>query len=73
MLTTAQLYSKIELLPEKYQQHLVNYIDLLLKEKIFFDNRKDETKERELGFLMGVEYFIADDFDEPLDDFKEYM
>jgi len=30
-------------------------------------------KQRKLGFLQDVEYYIADDFDAPLDDLKEYM
>ena len=34
------------------------------------DNNK---KQRKLGFLKGVEYYIADDFDAPLDDLKDYM
>ena len=32
-----------------------------------------EKKERKLGFLKGTEYYIAEDFDAPLDDLKDYM
>ncbi len=38
------------------------------------DNKLDNNKkQRKLGFLKGVEYYIADDFDAPLDDLKDYM
>lgn len=36
----------------------------------FFSN--EPKKERKLGILKG-QYSIPDDFDEPLDDLKEYM
>ena len=35
--------------------------------------KKEEKKKRKLGFLEGVKYYIADDFDAPLDDLKNYM
>lgn len=32
-----------------------------------------ERKPRQLGTLKGTVLYMAPDFDEPLDDFKEYM
>ena len=32
-----------------------------------------ENEPRQFGTLKGLVTYIADDFDAPLDDFKEYM
>lgn len=34
---------------------------------------KNAVKEREFGCAEGVVEYIAEDFDSPLDDFREYM
>lgn len=37
------------------------------------ESNKYNKKERKLGFLEGVEYYISEDFNDPIDDFKDYM
>lgn len=34
---------------------------------------KSKKKERHFGSMPGLVTYISDDFDEPLDDFEEYM
>lgn len=36
------------------------------------EKRPDKPKERKLGLLKG-KIFVSDDFDEPLEDLKDYM
>jgi hypothetical protein len=35
--------------------------------------RQPQSKARKAGFMKGFFSYVADDFDAPLDDFKEYM
>ncbi|MEZ0487239.1 DUF2281 domain-containing protein [Fibrella aquatica] len=37
------------------------------------DTNPSKNKPRQFGTLKGLVTYIADDFDAPLDDFKEYM
>ena len=49
-------------------------LDIFLQN--FTNLEKTEAKKkkyRKLGFLQGVAYHIADDFDAPLDDLNDYM
>lgn len=36
-------------------------------------NRDKPTKKRRAGTMKGLVVYMADDFDAPLDDFKDYM
>ncbi len=58
---------KIGLLPEKFKKEAELFIDELLDKAA---NSKEKPN-RDSGFLKG-KIFITDDFDEPLDEFKEY-
>ncbi|OQX97144.1 MAG: hypothetical protein B6I24_09800 [Bacteroidetes bacterium 4572_128] len=49
----------------------VFFYDFVKQKNEFFEIK--ERKKRKLGFLKGVEYYIAEDFDAPLDDLKDYM
>jgi len=40
--------------------------------KIYFFPVSERKKQREFGCVKG-DYWMADDFDAPLDDFKDYM
>lgn len=62
------LYTKINVLPDNLKSEVNNFIDFLLSK------RKKEIKKKEpkFGCAKGL-IFMAPDFDEPLDDFKEYM
>ncbi|MEP6923665.1 MAG: DUF2281 domain-containing protein [Pyrinomonadaceae bacterium] len=53
---------------KKLLDELVN-LDLIKLQKI----KNSEKKERQFGSMKGLVINIADDFDVPLEDFKEYM
>ncbi len=36
-------------------------------------NEKPKRKDRKFGSMKGLVKYIADDFDAPLEDFKDYM
>ena len=61
----------IEILEPKAKKLLDDLVNLnLIKlEK----NEKTKKKERKFGSMKGLVVNIADDFDEPLEDFKDYM
>lgn len=64
------LEKKIKELPEELKSEVMDFVDFLLhkrKSKI----QKVENK-REFGCAKG-EFNMSKDFDEPLEDFKEYM
>ena len=63
-------YSKLSLLnSEPLKQELLFYIDSLLKRQ-FAD--KEQKHKPQFGCAKGS-FVLSPDFDEPLDDFKEYM
>jgi hypothetical protein len=63
-----QLYNKIIFLPANLRSEVNDFIDFLLSKK----PKKDKESIPQFGCLKG-QIVITDDFDEPLDDFKEYM
>ncbi len=64
------IYSKLSLLSsEPLKQELLSYIDYLLNRQ--FSN-EEKTRKPTFGCAKGS-FVLASDFDEPLDDFKEYM
>jgi hypothetical protein len=68
------IYTKINSLPEQLKKEANDFIDFLItKEKTFPKDRSEKAKKtRKAGFLKG-KIEISPDFDEPLNDFKEYM
>lgn len=62
------LYTKINSLPNDIKSEVNDFIDFLIKK------RKKEIKNRKpiFGCAKG-QIYSSPDFDEPLDDFKEYM
>lgn len=63
------LYTKISALPKDFKQEVLNYIDFLI-----YKSKKQQptTKKRHLGKAKGL-IEMKDNFDDPIDDFKEYM
>jgi hypothetical protein len=62
-------YNKFESLPSNLKKEAMEYLEKL------FSNNKPEVKTNHIpkrGTLKG-KIVIHDDFDEPLEDFKEYM
>ncbi|MBE9240950.1 DUF2281 domain-containing protein [Synechocystis salina] len=63
-------------LPEPLKQKTLEYIERLVdtSKKIQGETSEEKIKRRLKGFgSWKGKIHIADDFDEPLDDFKEYM
>jgi hypothetical protein len=65
------IYSQLYQLPETLKLEVLHYIQFLNKEKSV-QHEKVAPKERVFGSAKG-KYQLADDFDAPLEDFKDYM
>ena len=61
---------KVKLMPPDYQQEVKNFIDYVWEKKLGLSCEKQEA--RNSGLLKGKMWMSAD-FDEPLEDFKDYM
>ncbi|MEI6090778.1 MAG: DUF2281 domain-containing protein [bacterium] len=68
----SQVLTHYDLLPESYKKEADDFIeDLFLKASEISNGKKSNCRDG-FGSLKGL-IKIADDFDEPLEDFKEYM
>jgi hypothetical protein len=70
---TVTLEKKIAKLPENLKLKVEGYVDALLYEE--GQNVFNQIIKIEKGFGggKGIIAYMADDFDEPLEDFKDYM
>ncbi|RKD13201.1 hypothetical protein BCY91_10275 [Pelobium manganitolerans] len=66
-MTTFTLYKKLDALPADLKKQAMAYIDELIKKS---DNLK---KARPMFGALKGKIKLAEDFDEPLDIFKDYM
>lgn len=66
-MTDIQLYAQISSLPSDLKKEVANFV-AFLKQK---SKPGKKLKEREFGYSKDF-FTMADDFDEPLKDFKEY-
>jgi len=78
MLRNEELLHKIESLPEESRREVEDFVDFILHKK-----RKEITETSSVnepasqydslkGSMKGF-FKVSDDFNDPLDDFKEYM
>ena len=66
-MSSSLLYNKLASLPESLKVQVLDFIESLL-------NRKKKEKPNKPKFGSGKGMFkMSTDFDEPLDDFKDYM
>ena len=71
---TGTLIKKIDLLSADEKLKLESYLDTLLKDKADQHVLNNEFKvEKGFGGGKGLIAYMANDFDAPLDDFKDYM
>ncbi|MCG8697026.1 MAG: DUF2281 domain-containing protein [Bacteroidales bacterium] len=63
-----ELYTKISSLPPALKQEVKDFVEFLKTKRRSTSN----VKERKFGCSKGM-FKMHDDFDEPLEDFKEYM
>ncbi len=70
-MSTKELISKIDALPPEFQREVEDFIDFL-QQKWSRDTNKKPLEKRQFGYAKGF-FKMSDDFDEPLEDFKDYM
>ena len=67
----SEMHERIEQLTEEQLKRLQVIVDQEFKDD---SNKKVRLKQRNLfGSMPGLVKYMADDFNEPLDDFKDYM
>jgi hypothetical protein len=66
-MTTTMLYTKINNLSPSMIKEVDDFVEFLKTKQ-----KKEKVKERKFGCAKGL-IVIHDDFDAPLEDFKEYM
>jgi len=67
-MTNIQLFSEISSLPAELKKEVSDFVVLLKKKS----QTGKKIKERKFGYSKGF-FKVSNDFDEPLDDFKDYM
>ncbi len=68
---TASFIDQLKTLPAPQQQVLLDFAEYLVRK--YGHPQIDKKKKRKAGTLKGFLVYMADDFNAPLDDFKEYM
>jgi hypothetical protein len=66
-MTTTMLYTKINNLSPSMIKEVDDFVEFLKTKQ-----KKEKVKERKFGCAKGL-IIMHDDFDAPLEDFKEYM
>lgn len=83
-MSASALYAKIELLPEHLKQQVLDYIEFLLSREGKAGKESTDSKTQttdpvaknplKAGFGGAKGMFVmSPDFDEPVEDFKDYM
>lgn len=72
----ATVQEKLKTIPDEYLEEVYNYLELL-EYKILYKQQQEEPAKkfpnRRAGILKDPDFYMSPDFDEPLEDFKEYM
>lgn len=66
------ILAQYEQLPENYKKEARDFIDFLFS-KVKFESKKIHAGKRNAFGCLKGQIKMSDDFDEPLEDFKEYM
>ncbi len=69
VMTDLDIYNKLTALPDAMKKEVNDFIDFLKSKS---DAGQKPMKKRQAGLAKGL-IKMKDDFDEPLDDFKDYM
>ena len=67
-MSNIELYSEISTLSDSLKKEVKDFVEFLKTKS----KSKSKIKERAFGSNKGL-FKISDDFNEPLDDFKDYM
>ena len=68
-MTTALIEQKLASIPQEYLDEVAVFLDFL---SYRIQKSEEQSIKRVPGIMKG-EVYMSDDFDAPLDDFKEYM
>lgn len=68
-MTEQQIINQLKLMPESLKKEVLDFIGYLLNK---YSAEKVVQKAPRFGSVKG-KYTLSNDFDAPLDDFKEYM
>lgn len=66
------ILEKLEQLPESLQTEVLHYIEFLAEKYAKRSSTQAPQKKRKAGLLKG-KIWMAEDFDAPLEDLKDYM
>ena len=69
-MTDIQLYTKISSLPDHLKSEVNDFVDFLKSKK---KNSKSNPKKKRIFGYAKDSIIIKSSFDEPLEDFKDYM
>ncbi len=73
-MASADHYVQLSSLPDEVRRQVLDFIDFLMKREQQKNVNLDEPKKpKPIPGLLKGKVKIADDFDAPLDDFKEYL
>lgn len=72
MMLETQILESLQQLPDSLQQEVLHYIEFLKTRYATPAPQLTQPKKRQAGRLKG-KIVLAEDFDAPLEDFKEYM
>ena len=70
------LLYQFQSLPKNLQKQVEDFIQSLVVKNQLKEVKSPEQKpivQRKAGTMKGLVLYMADDFDEPLEDFKDYM
>ena len=70
-MTTALIEQKLASIPQEYLDEVAVFLDFL-SYRIQKSEAQNQNIKRMPGIMKG-EVYMSDDFDAPLDDFKEYI
>lgn len=71
-MSSADHYIQLSSLPEEVRRQVLDFIEFLMQRERNQQSKEPEKPKPISGLLKG-KVKIADDFDAPLNDFKEYM
>ncbi len=67
------ILEKLEELPESLQTEVLHYIEFLLEKYAEALPQEERFKKKRKAGLLRGKVWMSDDFDAPLEDFKDYM
>jgi Protein of unknown function (DUF2281) len=73
-MSQVELLEKFNQLPESLQKQVLSYVSTLVEQNAEEQAKLERSSKRRNGFgILKGRIKMAEDFDEPLEDFKDYM